>query len=428
LKRLQAAPTRLVTGAGLLAASLFLSAAAVPPRAHDWTASSGAMPSGPAGLAALSERFPESAALLRRVIAASLEPGQEARLRVALDRLAAMGYALSPASIAAVAAYLPAAEGQALAARFNANRAVFGDSHLAFTIPAERRLIEGIAWDAAGRRLFAASVVGRELLVHDARGWRTVPGVDAGSLFGVAIDPRRRLLWLTSGVVEQTPSPATAFRGLVALDLGSLRVVRRVTAPAGGSPGDLAIAADGTVFASDPQSGALYRARPGAPALELLAPAGAMRSPQGLALSPDGRRLYVADYGYGIAIVDLATGRLARLAARGIAMLDGIDGLIPDGNTLIAIQNGVNPRRIVRLHLAAGGGEIARVEMLERANPDWGEPTLGTLRDGQLLYVADAQWERFGAGGIMTGEGPLRPATIRILGLRGSGRPPARPE
>jgi sugar lactone lactonase YvrE len=428
LKRPQAAPTRLGTGAGLLVAALFLSAAAVPPRAHDWTAPPGTMSSGPAGLAALSTRFPESAALLRRVIAASLEPGHEAQLRAALDRLAAMGYALSPASIAAIAAHLPGVEGQSLAARFDTNRAAFGASRLAFTIPAERRLIEGIAWDAAGRRLFAASVVGRELLVHDARGWRAVPGVDAGSLFGIAVDPRRRLLWLTSGVVEQTPSPATAFRGLIALDLGSLRVVRRVPAPSGGSPGDLAVATDGTVFASDPQNGAVYRARPGAAALEPLVPAGAMRSPQGLALSPDGRRLYVADYGYGIAIVDPATGRLARLAARGIAMLDGIDGLIADGDALIAIQNGVSPRRILRLHLAPGGGEIARVAVLERANPDWGEPTLGTLMDGQLLYLADAQWERFGAGGAVIGEGPLRPATIRILGLRGSGRPPARPE
>ena len=106
-------------------------------------------------------------------------------------------------------------------------------------------------------------------------------------------------------------------------------------------------------------------------------------------------------------------------------MLDGIDGLSADGGTLIAIQNGASPRRILRLHLTPDGLAVARVEVLERANPDWGEPTLGTIVDDHLLYVADAQWERFGPGGAVTGEGPLRPTAIRILGLRGSGRPPA---
>jgi sugar lactone lactonase YvrE len=410
-------------GAGLLFAAI-LSLAAARGDTADWTPPPRTQPADPAAIVALSERFPESATMLRRAIAAAIPLASEAQLRVALERLAAMGYALSPAGLQAVAERLPA-EGAALTARFEANRTPAGASALAIEIPADRHLIEGLAWDAPRRRLFAASVAGRELLVHDARGWRAVPGVEAGSLFGLAVDAPRNLLWLTSGAVAQTPSPETAFRGLIALDLRTLRVVRRIPAPAGGSPGDLAVAPDGTIYASDPQSGAVYRARPGAAALESLVPAGAMRSPQGLALSPDGSRLYVADYAYGLAVVDLASGRIARVAAQGPAMLDGIDGLVADGATLIAIQNGVSPSRIVRLHLTPDGNAVARVELLERANPAWGEPTLGAIVNGGLLYVADAQWERHGPGGAMTGEGPVRPTAIRILGLRGSGRPPA---
>lgn len=421
------AQRRLGLSAALPALALLMSAFGAPDSGsgESWVPPPQTMPNDAGSVEALSSRFPESAALLRRVISASLEPGREARLRDALDRLAAMGYALSPASAQAVAAHLSPAEGAALVARFSAQRTAIGGSRLAFTVPAERRLIEGVAWDAAGRRLFAASVAGRELLVHEAGGWRAVPGIDGGSLFGLAIDARRHLLWLTSGVVEQTPSPETAFRGLIAVDLRSLRVVRRLPAPTGGSPGDLVVARDGSVYASDPQSGAIYRARPDGTVLDILVPPGAMKSPQGLAFSPDGHRLYVADYGYGIAIVDPRTGRLSRLAARGAVMLDGIDGLIADGADLIAIQNGVSPRRIVRLRLAPGGREVARIDLMERANPGWGEPTLGTLMNGQLLYVADGQWDRYGAGGALIGNAPVRPTAIRILGLRGSGRPPA---
>lgn len=412
--------------AALLFAAIFCLAAADASAGGDgggWSAPR-SQPVDPGAIAALSARFPESAALLRRAIAAELPTASVAQLRVALERLAAMGYGLSPASLAAIAERSPGL-GPALAVRFAANREPFGSSRLVIEVPADRHLIEGIAWDQPRRRLFAASVVGRELLVHDARGWRAVPGVAAGSLFGLTIDTPRHLLWLTSGAVPQTPSPETAFRGLIALDLRSLRPVRRVSAPADASPGDLVVAHAGTVYASDPQSGAIYRAGPGAVTLETVLPAGAMRSPQGLALSRGGHRLYVADYGYGLAVIDLASGRISRMPTAGPEMLDGIDGLAAEGTDLIAIQNGVSPHRIVRLHLTTAGDAVVRVEVLERANPAWGEPTLGTIVGNALLYVADAQWERHGTGGAMTDNEPVRPTAIRILGLRGSGRPPA---
>jgi sugar lactone lactonase YvrE len=284
-------------------------------------------------------------------------------------------------------------------------------------VPAERRLIEGIARDRPSGRLFVTTVVGRELLVLEQGAWRAVAGLDAGSLFGMAADAARRRLWIASGSLEQTPSPETAFRGLIALDLDSLQEIERISLAGPGSPGDLTLAGDGTVYASDPISGALYRARTGDRALAVLVPPGRLRSPQGLALSPDESRLYVADYAYGIGVVDLATGRITRLAGRGAAMLDGVDGLLADRDALIVIQNGTNPRRIARLSLGAGCDEVTGVEILERANPAWGEPTLGVIDGGELLYVADAQWERYGPAGAIVGEGPTRPTSIRALAL-----------
>ena len=49
---------------------------------------------------------------------------------------------------------------------------------------------------------------------------------------------------------------------------------------------------------------------------------------------------------------------------------------------------------------------------------------MAQIKDGDLLYVADAQWERFGAGGAVNGEAPLRPTPIRIVPLRAGGEPP----
>jgi hypothetical protein len=46
-------------------------------------------------------------------------------------------------------------------------------------VPEGGRLIEGIAWDPRRNRLFASSVVGRELLYGDGRSWRAVPRLQA---------------------------------------------------------------------------------------------------------------------------------------------------------------------------------------------------------------------------------------------------------
>lgn len=365
--------------------------------------------------AQLINDFPDSASVLRRQLAAANDAHDGAVVRTGLTRLAALGYAPGQQTLDTLAPYLPDAEMAALRQRFAANRASVQASRLLINVPAEHRLIEGIAWDSRTGRLFAAAVVSRALLVREAQGWRAIEGLEAGSLFGLAIDSRRRLLWAASGVVEQTPSPETAFRGLIAVDLATLRPTRRLAAPSDGTPADIAVAADGTVYASDPNSGAIYRARATDSALTVLVPPGRLRSPQGLVPSADGRRLYVSDYGYGLAEVALADGSVARLESDANTMLDGIDGLYPWRGGLIAIQNGTSPRRILFLRLSQNGGRVASVQVLESANPEWGEPTLGAVRPRDFLYVADAQWERYGPGGALQGEGATHVTPVRLL-------------
>ncbi len=391
---------------------LLLSACAMPAPRH---ATEAAWPTPMLEPAELVASFPDSASVQRRMLSAAHDERDAAAVRTGLQRLAALGYAPGEDTLNTLAVYLPEAEMNALRQRFGANGARVQSSRLFTSLPSDHRLVEGIAWDARTGRLFAATVVSRALLVREARGWRAIEGLEAGSLFSLAIDPRRRLLWAASGVVEQTPDPAGAFRGLIAVDLNSLRPVRRLAVPGEGSPADIALATDGTVYASDPNTGAIYRARPGDTALSVLVPPGRLRSPQGLVPSADGQRLYVSDYGYGLAAVHLSDGTVTRLRSDANTMLDGIDGLYPWRGGLIAIQNGTSPRRILWLSLGADGERIAGVRVLESNHPDWGEPTLGFVRRNDFLYVADAQWERYGEGGALQGDGPLRATTVRLL-------------
>lgn len=403
---------RLIGPATLLAGAALLLAASVA--AHPW-------PASPAD-SANPETFPESAMILRAAIGDALARKDGAAVEEGVERLAAMGGVLSIASQARIAPFLMPGAAEALEYRFAVNAEPIARSTLETEVPAEYRIVEGVAYDPRTQRLFAGSVVDGRLLVREDRAWRAVPlDGPVGGLFGMAVDARRRLLWLTSGAAEQVANPAGVFRGLIAVDLDRLAVVRRVGLPDGGenagSPGDLVVASDGTVYVSNAESGAIHVCAPGCEALADIVPPGRFRNPQGLALSQDGKLLHIADYGYGLAVLDLRHGGIERVGTDAPAMLDGIDGLLSHRGDLVAIQNGSNPRRIIRLRLGSKGRMIRSVEVLEQANPDWGEPTLGTIAGNRLLFVADGQWERFSARGAPIGREPPRVTPIRALSL-----------
>ncbi|HEX8574007.1 MAG TPA: hypothetical protein VF759_14785 [Allosphingosinicella sp.] len=369
---------------------------------------------------AVAGRFPNSAGMARRRLAAAVQAKDRAAAERVLKRLAAMGAVLSPAAQAQVEPLVGREAMAPIVARFAANSAPIAASRLHATIPADRDLVEGVVWDPAGRRLYATTVVDRNLLEVKPGATRIAASAGLGSLFGGAYDPAGRRLWIASAVVDETPRGEPVFTGLIGFDPKRPAGLRRVPLgpEAEGTPGDVAAARDGTVYASDGLNGALYRCKPGCRRLETLLPAGTFFSAQGLALSADQKRLYVADRRYGLAALDRATGRLLQVTGGDDVMLDGIDGLAAHRGDLVALQTAYPPARIVRLRLSSDGLRVAKLDVLERAHPEWGEITLGTVAGDRLLYVASAQWGRYGKGGEVKGDAPPEPTSIRSLKLR----------
>jgi hypothetical protein len=154
--------------------------------------------------------------------------------------------------------------------------------------------------------------------------------------------------------------------------------------------------------------GAVYLLAHDRDRLEVLVGPGTFRSPQTPALSPDGRRLLVPDYSRGISAVDLLTKESKLLAHPPDLSLGGIDGMYLLGQTMVAIQNGTAPPRIVRMRLDAA---LTRIESWETLEANWkglGDPTHGVFVDGRFYFIANCGWN------VKAG-GTFEPPTIRVI-------------
>jgi hypothetical protein len=374
-------------------------------------------------LQALKYVFPDSASVRRRLINAYLEAEREADALAEAVELVERGYAFSAAGQELLLTLGPSDKQRdmlALQAR-NGSAIEIGD-RLA-VVPAEVRLVEGVWRDPRSGDLFATSVVSRALYVRRGeREWTPLPLDGAGSLSGMAFDPASALLWVASGVFDETPEPETAFRGAIAIDPATGVEKRRFPAPEGASPGDLAVTANGTILASDPLSGAIYAGLPKDDALRVLIPPGTFRSPQGLVPWHD-KGLLVSDYAYGLALIDPDVIPW-RVTTDEPMLLDGIDGMWLHGDKIIAVQNGARPPRIVELTMSPDGRKVTSLRELERAHPAWTEPVGGAVAGDDLIYVATGQWDSFGKGGELRDGAAPQATELRTLPLVEGPAPP----
>jgi hypothetical protein len=120
-------------------------------------------------------------------------------------------------------------------------------------------------------------------------------------------------------------------------------------------------------------------------------------------VSDDGKTVYVSNYRRVMA-VDVASRKVSAPPAPADFPLNGIDGLAFSGGLLYAVQNGIEPHRVVRLTLSPDGSRITAGRILEMNNPLFDEPTLGIVANGAFSYVADSQGGRFLKGGVPESE------------------------
>lgn len=339
-----------------------------------------------------------------------------------LERYAAMGLTADLDADSALAPLRGLPGWAPIAERIARNAEPVRRADTVVVLPSRDMLAEDIAYDPRSRRFFVSSMRERRILAVDRDG-RVQDFVASGegglwAAVDLGVDARRRLLWVTTDALAFQVGYDSADAGraaVIAYDLGTGRLVRRIDAPRDTAHflGDLAVAPTGEVYVSDNATLAVYVVRSDADSLEVLVPPGVLANPQGPALSPDGRRLFVADYLRGIAAVDLASRRVDWLPQPPDVAANGIDGLYVAGRSLVGVQNGTAPERIVRFPVDAGFTRILGWEVLEQ-NPQLDEPTHGVVVGDWFYFIANSGDERARGATVRDDPAARPPAVMRV--------------
>ena len=339
-----------------------------------------------------------------------------------LRRTAGMGLIFAPAADHDFDSLHDSPDFNDVVKQFEKNKEPTINSLNAFSVHEKGLVPESVAYDESTGVFYLSSVYKRKILSVTKSGEAKVFATEADGLWsvmGMKVDHVRHLLWICSTAHPQMSNFVATDKGKTALlkfDLRTGKLVGRYQPSDTSKPhwfGDLAISASGDVYTTDSVTPAVYVVRHGSDKLETLLEGDPFVSPQGLDFTRDQQKLFVADYSKGVFVVELKTKKITNIVSD--FTLLGIDGLYVYKGSLIGVQNGVNPQRIIKLTLNKDLTRFDRFETMEANNPVFDEPTLGVLVKNDFYFVANSQWGAIDESGHLAAEDKLKdPMILRV--------------
>ncbi|MBL8151092.1 MAG: hypothetical protein JNN15_14285 [Blastocatellia bacterium] len=328
--------------------------------------------------------------------------GKKVEAIACLKRVAAMGMVFSPEKDSDFSSIKETEEFKSLLVDFEANRKPFGESKPSIKLLEKGLVTESVAYDSKRDSFYVGSVHKRKIVSISGSGEEKEFATEKDGLWavlGMKIDTKNDLLWASMAAIPQMSGFKPEQKNQTAIikfDLKKRKLLKKYLPPnnstTGQLIGDLVVTPSGDVYATDSLSSAIYLISQKKDEMEVFIKPGSFVSLQGLDLSTNSKELFFADYSLGIFKLDLASQKITQIVIPDNLTVLGIDGLYYYQNSLIAIQNGTNPHRVVRLYLDKQAERIEKSEILEVNNPIFDEPTLGVIVGNYFHYIANSQW------------------------------------
>ncbi|KRB53492.1 hypothetical protein ASD98_21100 [Flavobacterium sp. Root186] len=215
------------------------------------------------------------------------------------------------------------------------------------------------------------------------------------SVFALKADSKEKYLWVACSAITEMKGFAKEMDGkseIFKIEIATKKLVKRYTIDGNHVFGDLIVTKNNDVYISDSAEPILYKIEK-----ENLVVWKDLRKEafnlQGIALNTNESKLFAADYLKGIISIDVKSQKGNWLDFPEEASRKGIDGLVFYKNSLIAIQNGVVPIRIVRYNLNETETKITDFKVLDNNRKEFNEPALATLVKNKMYFFANSPWK-----------------------------------
>ncbi|HEX2866793.1 MAG TPA: SMP-30/gluconolactonase/LRE family protein [Ignavibacteriales bacterium] len=384
-----------------------------------------------------NKNYPESAANFKKALelapnsqaikynlacAYSLSGNKEEALKL-LNELVSSGGGLDAAQDPDFTAVRNTPEFNNILEKINKLKAPIVNSTRAFVVKEKDLIPEGIASDKKTGRFFLSSLYKRKILQINPDGsvkdFTNEAQDGLMAVVGMKADPDKGILYAVSShtnTMKNSDPKDQGRAGIFKYDISSGRLIKKYMAPGNNHfLNDLAYTKDGDVYVTDSQSPAVYLISKDTDSLKLYLDLSGYQYPNGIALSDDGKYLFVA-HSAGILKVDLANKKYTPLTSEGNISLDFCDGMYFYKNTLIGVQN-TNFNRIARFYMDKSLNHVTKMDVLEANNPDFIIPTTGTIMNGELYFIATSQLASFDENGKIFPEDKLKDVLILKLKL-----------
>lgn len=206
---------------------------------------------------------------------------------------------------------------------------------------------------------------------------------------GIYVDDERNLLHALGGYYMHKDSLSSLFT----FDIDTKKLLKRhdVTDDGEHFLNDIIKDGNGNIYVTDSKDSSIYLLKHGNGSLELFYRSSEIEFPNGIAISEDNTKLYIASFSKGVRILDITSKRILNEPDT-LGISQGIDGLEFHRNHLYAIQNGIraNTFNFRKLILDQTQEKITGFEVMDSNTPKLDLPLTFCLLENQAVVIGNS--------------------------------------